>query len=167
MLRPPGQHPDVGDAAQVSRVEAADDAAADDTDPLDAHLAAPVGRRRAVLGRSGRGTILESALLSVTSLDSVASFPCQCHVVNAGELAELRVGDEALLPGAEPFTAASSSAALGRDVEPGASTFSRIESSPLFLPSTIRRSAPTSSDAYGSIAGGSWNWLATASLSRV
>ena len=37
---------------------------------------------------------------------------------------------------------------------------------PLFLPSTTERSAPTSSDEYGSIAGGSWNWLATAPLSR-
>ena len=38
---------------------------------------------------------------------------------------------------------------------------------PLFLPSTIPRSAPTSSDAYGSIAGGSWNCAATAPDSRV
>ena len=37
---------------------------------------------------------------------------------------------------------------------------------PLFLPRTIARSAPTSSDEYGSIEGGSWNWLATAPLSR-
>ena len=42
-----------------------------------------------------------------------------------------------------------------------------IESIPLFLPSTIPRSAPTSSAAYGSIAGGSWNCAATAPDSRV
>jgi hypothetical protein len=41
-----------------------------------------------------------------------------------------------------------------------------IESMPLFLPRTMPRSAPTSSDEYGSIDGGSWNWLATAPLSR-
>jgi len=43
----------------------------------------------------------------------------------------------------------------------------RIESIPLFLPRTIPRSAPTSSDEYGSIAGGSWNCAATAPDSRV
>ena len=37
---------------------------------------------------------------------------------------------------------------------------------PLFLPRTIERSAPTRSAEYGSIDGGSWNWLATAPLSR-
>jgi hypothetical protein len=34
------------------------------------------------------------------------------------------------------------------------------------LPRTTARSAPTSSDEYGSIDGGSWNRLATAPLSR-
>ena len=42
----------------------------------------------------------------------------------------------------------------------------RIESRPLFLPSTMPRSAPTSSDEYGSIDGGSWNCEATAPDSR-
>ena len=38
---------------------------------------------------------------------------------------------------------------------------------PLFLPSTIPRVEPTSSELYGSIAGGSWNCAATAPDSRV
>src|SRR5581483_999153 len=49
---------------------------------------------------------------------------------------------------------------------PSSSTLIRIESSPLFLPSTTERCAATSSEEYGSIDGGSWNWLATAPLSR-
>ena len=66
------------------------------------------------------------------------------------------------------FTAASRSARRSSGTSsPSSSTLIRIESIPLFLPSTIRRSAPTTSDEYGSIASGSWNWLATAPLSRV
>src|SRR5215208_2041232 len=38
---------------------------------------------------------------------------------------------------------------------------------PLCFPRTMRRSDPTSSAANGSIAGGSWNWPATAPLSRL
>ena len=49
---------------------------------------------------------------------------------------------------------------------PSSSALMRIESSPLFLPSTIPRSAATSADEYGSIDGGSWNCEATAPDSR-
>src|SRR5215218_8329498 len=65
------------------------------------------------------------------------------------------------------FTAASTSArrSSGRS-SPSSSALIRIESRPLFFPRTMPRSAATSSDEYGSIASGSWNWLATAPLSR-
>src|SRR5207247_1367615 len=65
------------------------------------------------------------------------------------------------------LTCASSSARRSSGTSsPSSSALIRIESSPLFLPSTIERSAATRSDEYGSIDGGSWNWLATAPLSR-
>ena len=65
------------------------------------------------------------------------------------------------------FTFASSSGHRSSGTSrPSSSTLIRIESSPLFLPSTIARSAPTSSEEYGSIDGGSWNWDATAPDSR-
>ena len=65
------------------------------------------------------------------------------------------------------LTAASRSASCSSGTSrPSSAALIRIESSPLFLPSTIPRSAATSSEEYGSIDGGSWNWLATAPLSR-
>ena len=69
-------------------------------------------------------------------------------------------------PSAFTFASRSGHCSSGTS-RPRRSTASRIESIPLFLPSTTERSAATSSDEYGSIAGGSWNWLATAPLSRV
>ena len=66
------------------------------------------------------------------------------------------------------LTAASTAAPtfLG-EVQADSSALMQIESMPLFLPSTMPRAAPTSSDEYGSIAGGSWNCAATAPDSRV
>src|SRR5581483_7699244 len=65
------------------------------------------------------------------------------------------------------FTFASTSARRFSGMSnPSSSAFRRMESRPLFFPSTSPRSAATSADEYGSIEGGSWNWLATAPDSR-
>src|SRR5947209_1517777 len=65
------------------------------------------------------------------------------------------------------FTCASSSAPPSSGTSrPSSSALMRIESMPLFFPRTRPRSAPTSSDEYGSIEGGSWNCDATAPDSR-
>src|SRR5437868_7326454 len=65
------------------------------------------------------------------------------------------------------FTLASSSARPSWGTSrPSSSALMRIESMPLFFPRTRPRSAPTSSDEYGSIEGGSWNCDATAPDSR-
>ena len=65
------------------------------------------------------------------------------------------------------LTAASSSARRDSGTSrPSSSALMRIESRPLFFPSTIERSVATSSEEYGSIDGGSWNCDATAPDSR-
>ena len=81
VLRPSCQHPDVGDTAQVSRVEAADDAAADDTDPLDAHEAAPTASRSDAW-KCG---------ITVDANSSWALIACQCSAPPALTVIEISV----------------------------------------------------------------------------
>ena len=83
------------------------------------------------------------------------------------ELGELLVGDESALLGAAGLDRREQLAlcVLG-EVEPELGGLDADGVDAALLAEDDGALGPTSSDEYGSIEGGSWNWLATAPLSR-
>ena len=129
VLSAASQHGDVANTGQMTREEAPDDSRSDDADPLD--------------------RCLSDHLSAVTCQSTVRAWPDSPIAGTPASLTRPRFFVPAGLTASS--SAGSSSSGTSR---PSSSALIRIESSPLFFPRTIPRSAPTRSEAYGSIAGG-------------